>query len=327
MTQRLRPWQGAAGAVLLALFSAACRTDPNRVRIAIFRGEELTPLARALGNFEREGLEVEIHEVPSSGKAMEALFGGSVEAVGGGYDHAVRLASQGRQTRSFTVLTIRSLLALVASPKARHMRRIEDLKGATVGVSALGSSGNHFVNLLLVRHGLSPKDIQVIGTGGGHSVTVAAAESGRVDAIVTLPVSFTVLRARHPDLAVLADGQTAEGTRAIFGVDQYPALCLMAEAAWLERNRDTAARMARAMVRTLEWVRGQPAEQVQKKLARSGGNEELEGLRATMAACSPDGRMPAGGPEAVRDAIAVSSPEVRQVDLKTTYTDEFVGAK
>jgi len=310
------------------LASTGCHADPGHVRIAIFRGEELTPLAQALGHFRAQQLDVEIHEVPSSSKAMEALFGGSVEIVAGGYDHAIRLAAEGRQARSFTVMTMRSPLGLVASPKATRIRAISDLKGAKVGISAFGSSGHHFVHLLLHRHGLKPSDVQMVATGGGHKVTVASAEQGRVDAIVTLPVSQAVLRSRHAALTILANGQTPDGTKEIFGVEEYPAICLMAEIPWLEAHPDTARRMARAMLHTLEWARTHTPEEFQGKLGRtSGGAEEREGLRVTIELCSRDGRMPLRGPEAVRDAVAVSYPRVRQVDVARTFTDEFVGGK
>ncbi len=301
------------------LGGGGCRSKAGRVRVAIFRGEEMTPLAHALGHFAAEGLDVEVIELASTSKAMQAMFGGSAEVVTGGYDHAIHLAAEGRQARSFLVLTTRSPLALVS----RRIRRIEDLKGATVGISAFGSSGQHFVNYLLHRHGLSEKDVKFAITGGGHSVTVASIEQGRLDAVVTLPPSLAILRARVPDLAVLANGTTIEGTREVFGVDQYPGVCMMAQASWIAANRDTVTRLSQAMRKTLTWVRQHSAEQLQERLRnRAGLPEELEGLRATIASCSPDGRMPAGGPEAVREMLAASYPNIRAIDLSSTYSAE-----
>lgn len=310
---------------LLLLVAFACsHRGGTTLRIAVFRGEEFTPLAHALGHFQAENLTVEVLEVPSSSKAMEALFGGSVEAVAGGYDQAVRLAAEGRAAQSFTVLTVRSPLALVASPKSR-VRALADLKGATIGVSAFSSSGNNLVNHLLARHGLTQQDVSIVATGGGHAVTVAAAEQGRLDAVVTLPASLAILKGRHAGLAVLADGTTPEGTRAIFGVDRYPAVCLMAEGRWLTANPDVARALARAMLRTLDWVRSHSAEEFREKLGRATGPpEELEGFRAAIASASPDGTMPDGGPEAVRDALAASAPTVKSVDLSSTYTAAYL---
>jgi NitT/TauT family transport system substrate-binding protein len=310
-----------AGATAL---SACNRGGTRAVRIAIFRGEEFTPLAKALGHFGADGIDVEVHELQSSSKAMEALFGGSTDVVAGGYDHAVRLAIEGRRSKSFTVLTVRSPLALVASPRAGHIGRVADLKGATVGVSAFGSSGNHFLNFLLARNGLKRDDVQLIATGGGHAVTVASAEQGRADAIVTLPASLAILRARNPGLRVLADATSVEGTRAIFGVDYYPGICMMAGDRWLEANEDAASKLARAMVRTLVWVRQHTAEEMLGKLGRPGLREEADGLRSLIAAASADGVMPPKGPEAVREMLAATYPAVRELALENTFTNRFV---
>jgi NitT/TauT family transport system substrate-binding protein len=146
-----------------------------------------------------------------------------------------------------------------------------------------------------------------------------------VDAIVTLPASLAILQKRHPDLVLLANGTPPEGSRAIFGVEAYPAICLMAQAQWLETNGDAARRTARAVKRTLDWIGEHSAEQFQSALRGSAGQpEELDGLRATIETRSRDGKMPPRGPEAVRDAVAASVPHVRQVDLSSTYTDAFV---
>lgn len=311
--------------------ASSSATPPGQralLRLAVFRGEEFTPLAAALGYFDAEGLNVEVSEVASTSKAMQALFGGSADVVTGGFDHAVHLAAEGRQARSFFVLTTRSPLALVASPKAARIRRVEDLKGATVGISAFGSSGQHFVTHLLARSGLAAGDVKFAVTGGGHSVTVASVEHGQVDAIVTLPASLAILRARIPTLAVLADVSSVEASRRVFGVDEYPGVAMMAPSAWLAQNGESARGLARAMARTLAWVRTHSVEDLKAKLPNraSAPVEELEGLRATIAAASLDGRMPVGGPEAVRAVLAASYPGIGSLDLTPTYTNEFVPA-
>src|SRR6266508_3987399 len=127
--------------VLVCLFAVGCHRDSaTPLHIAVYRGEEFVPLTKALGYFSAEGIDAEVSELASSGKAMEALLGGSADVVAGGYDHCVRLAVEGRRTKSFFVLTVRSNLALVASPAASRIRGVADLKGAKVGVSSFGSS-------------------------------------------------------------------------------------------------------------------------------------------------------------------------------------------
>src|SRR5262249_41738637 len=164
-----------------------------------------------------------------------------------------------------------------------------------------------------------------LATGGGHAVTVAWAEQGRVDAIVVQPPSLSMLQARHPELVLLANGITPDGTRSIFGVDAYPAVCLMAQSTWLSANPGAARHIARALLRTLDWLGTHTAEQLQMQLrGHAAEAAELDGLRATIANRSMDGRMPPGGPESIRDAVAATEPGVMRVDLPSTYTDEFL---
>lgn len=320
MATSRREWLAASAGAL-----AGCSSNAHGlIRIAIFRGEEFVPLAKALGHFPADGLEVEVHELPSSSKAMEALFGGSADVVAGGYDHALRLAIAGRKAKSFAVLTARSPLALAVSPKAPRIARIEDLKGATAGVSAFGSSGNHFLNYLLARHGMNKDDVKLIATGGGHAVTVASAEQGRADAIVTLPASLAILKSRNPGLRVLADAISPEGTREIFGVEHYPGVCMIAQDRWLAEHAESARKLTRAMVRTLEWARSHSAADLMDKLGRQPSREEAEGLSSLIAAIAHRGRMPPKGPEAVRDMLAATYPEVKQLDLASTFTEEYL---
>jgi NitT/TauT family transport system substrate-binding protein len=216
----------------------------------------------------------------------------SADVVTGGYDHAIHLAAEGRRARSFN-RAYDAVAACAGSFAHSPHRGSQGRHGGNFGV---GSSGQHFVNYLLHRHGLTEKDVKFAITGGGHGVTVASIEHNRLDAIVTLPPSLAILRARMPGLVILADGTSVEGAREVFGVDQYPAIAMMAQADWIGAHRDTVAGLARAMRKTLGWVRAHSAEELQQQLRnRAGQPEELEGLRATIASCSPDGRMPAGG--------------------------------
>jgi NitT/TauT family transport system substrate-binding protein len=152
-----------------------------------------------------------------------------------------------------------------------------------------------------------------------------------VDAAVMTDPALAVARARNPAIRILADTRTAEGVRAVFGIATYPASVLYSSAQWLAAHGDEAARLARALRRTLEWLRANPPEEIRRRLPqafRSGDPEtDLEGLRNLQAMISPDGRMPPEAPEAVRKVLAVSLEAVRaaSLDLSKTYTNEFAG--
>jgi NitT/TauT family transport system substrate-binding protein len=209
------------------------------------------------------------------------------------------------------------------------MERIEDLKGGIVGVTAPGSSSHFLVNYLLARRGLAPEQVSVLGISAG-ATAIAAMERGKVDAGVLTDPTFTLLRKRHPDLRVLADTRNTEGVQAVYGVADYPASVLYAKEEWIRANPETARRLARAIHRVLRWIQEHSAEEIaaQMPVEFQAGDAAsyVEALKGCRAMFSPDGLMPAEGPEAVRRVLGQSLEKVRaaQIDLGKTYTNEFV---
>lgn len=167
----------------------ACGTSARhgtQVRIAVGSTTDIvylpTTLAQRLGYFTAEGLNVSITDTAAGSKSLEALLGGSADVVTGFYDHAIQMAAEGRSVRAFVLIARYPGAVIVISPGARNkIRRIEDLRGATVGVTAPGSSSYFSLNYLLTTHGIALGDVSVVGIGGGAS-RVSAVEHSKVDA-------------------------------------------------------------------------------------------------------------------------------------------------
>ena len=64
-------------------------------------------------------------------------------------------------------------------------------------------------------------------TAGVASTAVAALEHRQVDAAMLFGSSITTLQSRRPDFVMLIDTRSVEGLRKVFGVDNYPASCLL----------------------------------------------------------------------------------------------------
>src|SRR4051812_15864446 len=165
--------------VCILFWCNGCRqqtSSPHRtpVRMAVGSQTELvylaSTLAQQLGYYEQEGLNVAIADATGGSKALEALLGGSADVVTGFYDHTIQMAAEGKSIQAFvTMVRYPGAVAVLSPEGARKIHRLEDLKGATAGVTAPGSSSHFFLNFLLVKHGLSPSDLSVIGLGGGAS--------------------------------------------------------------------------------------------------------------------------------------------------------------
>jgi len=317
---------------LALLATCACGTRPaTEVRLAVqppSTNNYPTHFAQWLGFYEQEGLHVTVSQIAGASKVLEALLGGSADVGGGVYEQTVQMAAEGRDVVSFIALGRSPNFAVVAAPNS-GVKTFAQLRGKVAGVSSPGSPSQFYLNELLRGAQVSPDEVSIAGIGQG-ATAVAAVERGQVNAAVLFGSSITALAARRPDLIILADTRTPEGLRAVFGVDDYPASSLLARAEWLHANPDTARRMSRAVLRSLQWIHDHSPDEifahVPAEFRVGDPAAEIEAIRLAKPMYSTDGRVRPESAEAVRRVLAGSLDRVRnaQIDLSRTYTNEFL---
>ena len=287
-------------------------------------------LAAQLGYYHDEGLEVELQDFAGGSKALEALLGGSVDVVSGFFDHTVQMAAEGKPLRSFAAMLRYPGLALIVSPSAgKKIESVRDLAGLNVGVSAPGSSTHMLLNHLLVKQGLQPSSVSAIGIGMAAGA-VAAMETGKVDAAVMAEPAISQLRARKGELRILAHTQSLTGVREVYGVSSYPAAVLYSHTDWVEKNQILAARLAKAIRRTLAWIQAHSAADIAAKMpeAMRGGDPALytQAIANSKDMFSPDGILDDEAAQAVVGVLGESLERVRlaKPDVKQCYTNRFV---
>src|SRR6476620_852539 len=130
----------ALGALLLASGAALAQT---KVAIAVGGAGCLcylpTVLAQQLGEYKKNGLDVELINFKGGSQALTAVLGGSADGVSGYFDHCVNLAAKNQALEAFVVYDRYPGFALVVSPKQK-IASVKDLANKKVGVSAPGSS-------------------------------------------------------------------------------------------------------------------------------------------------------------------------------------------
>jgi sulfonate transport system substrate-binding protein len=323
-------------AFVVALGAACARRDPGRphVRLAVGGQAQMvylpTTLAQELGFYREEGIDVELQDFPGGAKALQALVGGSADVVSGFYDHTIQMAAEGRELVAFVTILRYPGLVLVTSPQAAgNVSAIGQLRGKVAGVTTPGSSSQMLLSFLLTKHQVPIDSVSVV-TIGSAATAIAAIERGKVDAGWMADPSFTLVKKRNPSVKVLADLRDERGTMEALGTRTYPASVFYSNRAWIDAHRDAAARLARAMLRTLQWMHTHSPQDIAEKTPKALRGEDdalfVEALGNSMPMFSSNGVMTPDGAEAVRTLLAGSMEKVNRatIDLSRTYTNEFV---
>ena len=322
----------AAGALALALAASAPAQAASKIVIMVGGIDKIIymppKLAEDLGYFKDEGLDVELQSQQAGVNAENQLVAGAVQAVVGYYDHAIDLQSKGKEIKSIVQFgLVPGAFMMVRADEADTIKSFADVKGKTIGVTALGSSSSFLAQYLALLGGHPSGDYTLLPVGAG-STLVAAFQQKRIDVAWTTEPTVSQLL-NTGEAKPLVDLNTADGARKALG-GLYPAASLYVQSDWIPTHKEEAAKLARAFVRTLKFIQTHTPEEIADKMPADyyGGNKALyvQAMKASVPIFSPDGRMPEGGPETALKVLQAFSPNLKgkTIDLSRTYTNEFV---
>jgi len=317
---------------LLAPAASAQDDAPGKVAIMVGGITKLiylpVYLTEQLGYFKAEGLDVELLSQTAGVDAENELLAGAVQGVVGFYDHTIVLQSKGKEVKSIVVLgQVPGEVEMVSARAADSIKSMADVRGKTLGVTGLGSSTNFLTQYLARLEGVPNSQYTVLPVGADNSF-IAAIRQGRIDAGMTTEPTVSQLL-KSGDARILVDMRNVEGTRAALG-GTYPASSLYVQSAWLDTHPREAAKLARAFVRTLQYLHTHSAEEIAARMPKNFiGNDKalyVSALKASLPMFTADGRMPADGPRTVLKVLSGFNPSVkgRHVDLSRTFTNQFV---
>jgi NitT/TauT family transport system substrate-binding protein len=133
---------------------------------------------------------------------------------------------------------------------------------------------------------------------------------------------------RSGDIKVLVDTRTVKGTQEVFG-GTMPAATLYASDSFIQKNPKTTQALANAIVRADRWLQTASDDDIVKMVpAAYLLNDKalyIDAFHNVREAYSPDGLMPADGPQTALRALASFDTrlDASKVDLKATYTNDF----
>jgi NitT/TauT family transport system substrate-binding protein len=194
------------------------------------------------------GLDIEIETVAFQGAptAVQAIQSGSIPTADIGYAVVLSLASRGIPVVSLagdSVVTRRSPHSRLMVAKDSPIRTVQDLRGKTVGVFALGTV-DHFLLLAgLMVNKIDAKDVKIVPIPMPNQAQALA--TGHVDAIQA-PAPGDTMAEVQIGARTLAD--------AVDFLPYYPAACLVAHARWVDQNPDLAKRLVMGWIKANRWI-------------------------------------------------------------------------
>jgi NitT/TauT family transport system substrate-binding protein len=184
------------------------------------------------GYFEKQGLSVDPVYVASGTKVAQAVIAGEFPvALAGGTIVNANLA--GGDIVIFGGLVNVPSFYVVVHPS---VKRPEDLKSKTIGITTFGSSTDFSIRYLLKKWGMEPdRDVKILQMGGQPQI-VAAMVAGAVQAgVLSSPSDF---KAKKAGFQQLVDFKTV-------GLD-YPTMSLVSTRSYIKKDPQTVRRFLMA---------------------------------------------------------------------------------
>ncbi len=188
----------AASAPPPALSLKLAATDPT---VSLIPNSVLW-LAKDLGFYAREGLDVELLELTGTPLAIAALVSGQADVANIGVPEVIELVASGKaDLRAVHSPNIRQYFLLAANG---DVRTPSDLKGRNFGVARVGSVDHTQSVIVMKALGLdSTRDVQFIGVGEPQN-RAKALVNGSVDATAFSVATWQAIH-REPNVRLLVD--------------------------------------------------------------------------------------------------------------------------
>lgn len=212
-------WRGwLVSALALGVLVAACAPAPVGVQPSVLTlkvGVAVTPapalpesalwLARDLGFFQKEGLDVQLTEVNATPSVITAMRTGDVDVGDINFEDVIRLTSSGElPMRAISSASGRNFFMIVGK---RSVGSVAELGGKSFAIARVGSQDHALSSKVLSVKGVPADSVNYVAIGAPN-VRAQALVAGQVDA-TTVSLGTWVTIQNQPNIHVLV------------GVDDY----------------------------------------------------------------------------------------------------------
>jgi NitT/TauT family transport system substrate-binding protein len=296
---------------VVALIAAPANGQTKRIAVAysaVSATQSSFYVTKEAGLFEKHGLFVDPVYVSSGTKVAQAVIAGEFPiALAGGTVVNANLA--GGDIAIFGGLVNVPSFYLVVHPS---IKKPEDLKGKTIGVTTYGSSTDFSIRYLIKKWGMEPdKDIKVLQMGGQPQIVAAMVAGAVQGGVLSSPSDF---KAKKAGFQLLVDFKTV-------GLD-YPTVSLVSTRSFIKKDPQSVRRFLMAYSEGTERLY-RDKEFTMKVIGKYTKTEDREALEsgyvfATTFIERPP-RLPYKAVETILAQIAEKDPKV-----KTHKAEEFI---
>lgn len=200
-------------------------------------------IALKKGFYAKEGIPVDLVSIGRSDIQLQALVAGELHFANINADNTIIWNE--RTNGNLKVAAGSSNAAPYQLIGAKHIKRIEDLKGQRLGVNSLSGGATSILLSYLKSKGLiHPRDFSMSVIAGGTPARLSALESGAVaGAVLVMPFSDIAIDKGFPKL-----GDTTEI------ISNYQFNNININPAWAEKNRVAVVKFIRAHIQALHWI-------------------------------------------------------------------------
>jgi NitT/TauT family transport system substrate-binding protein len=201
-------------------------------------------VAKEAGMLAKHDLAAEILLITGSPRLAQSLIAGDVDVAFAGITALTRARVRGADVAILGAAANLSSQKLMVGRNSK-VRRLEDLKGAIIGVSQYGSEADTFTRNALTMAALKPdKDVTIMQLGG-HPQVAAAMVAGKIDvgalaglAALTVERSGGRLLTSAVELKILSPSGTFATTRS-----------------YIQRKRNVVERLTRSFVEAIHFLK------------------------------------------------------------------------
>jgi NitT/TauT family transport system substrate-binding protein len=218
-------------------------------------------------------------------------------------------------------------LALGVSRKTMsHFKRLQDLHGRRMGVSALDSQARRCVDYAMVLSGDSPNELNHVAVGHA-SQAILALRNGQLDALC-MPDPVMTLLERKGDLDIVRNFRSARESQRLFA-GPMPGHSLMTTQDMVRKHPQACQALVFGVVRALKWLRtAGPSDLLSNMLDnpilldRAIYLNAIDNMRESY---SLDGMMTNEAAQTALRLRNVLEPQAKNLrrELGLTYTNEF----